>query len=95
MLTFIGILNFNIFENKNYVSRHLIVNQETNTQDLSDFEFTFIELPKFTKSLDELETLLDKWVYFIQNASDLKMVPQLYHKIEEFKEAFDIATQTT
>jgi len=92
---FIGILNFTIFENKNYISRHLIINQETNTQDLSDFEFTFIELPKFTKDLEELETLLDKWIYFIKNASDLQMVPQIYHKIEEFKEAFDIATQTS
>lgn len=49
---FIGILNFNIFENKNYISRHLITNQETNTQDLKDFEFSFIELPKFTKELE-------------------------------------------
>jgi len=92
---FIGILNFTIFENKNYISRHLIINQETNTQDLSDFEFTFIELPKFTKGLEDLETLLDKWIYFIKNASDLQMVPQIYHKIEPLKEAFEIATQTS
>ena len=24
----------------------------------------FVELPKFNKSLDELETLVDKWIYF-------------------------------
>ena len=92
---FIGILNFNIFDNKNYISRHLIINQETNTQDLDDFEFNFIELPKFTKKLEELETLLDKWIYFIKNASDLTMIPKQYQNIQEFKEAFDIATQTT
>ena len=92
---FIGILNFNIFENKNYISRHLIINQETNTQDLDDFEFTFIELPKFTKELEELESVLDKWVYFIKNASDLTLIPQQYENIQEFKEAFNIATQTT
>ena len=92
---FIGILNFTIFENKNYISRHLIINQETNTQDLSDFEFTFIELPKFKKDLDHLETLLDKWIYFLKNASDLQMIPQIYHNIEEFQEAFEIVTQTS
>ena len=92
---FIGILNFNIFENKRYISRHLIINQETQIQDLSDFEFTFIELPKFTKELDELQTILDKWVYFIKNASDLTMIPKQYENIEEFREAFEIATQTT
>ena len=92
---FIGILNFNIFDNKNYISRHLIINQETNTQDLDDFEFSFIELPKFKKELEELETVLDKWIYFIKNASDLTMIPKQYQNIQEFQEAFDIATQTT
>jgi len=90
---FIGILNFNIFENKDYISRHLIINQETLKQDLKDFEFTFIELPKFNKSLNELETILDKWIYFIKNAENLEMIPKEF-KNQEFKEAFEIATQT-
>ncbi len=92
---FIGLLNFNIFENESYISRHLIINQETQTQDLEDFEFSFIELPKFNKSLDELETILDKWIFFIKNANDLTLIPQTYQSIKPFKEAFNIATQTT
>ncbi len=92
---FIGILNFTIFENQSYISRHLIINQETNTQDLKDFEFSFIELPKFTKELEELESMLDKWIYFIKNASDLSVIPAQYQNLEDFKEAFTIATQTT
>ena len=92
---FIGLLNFNIFDNENYISRHLIINQETQTQDLEDFEFSFIELPKFTKSLDELESILDKWIFFIKNAKDLTMIPQTYQSNPPFKEAFDIATQNT
>jgi predicted transposase/invertase (TIGR01784 family) len=92
---FIGILNFNIFDNQNYISRHLIINQETNTQDLKDFEFSFIELPKFTKELHQLNTILDRWIYFLQNASNLTIIPKEYENIEEFKEAFDIATQTS
>ena len=92
---FIGILNFNIFENKSYISRHLIINQETNTQDLDDFEFSFIELPKFEKDLENLSTLLDKWIFFLKNASDLTMVPNQYENIQEFTDAFEIVTQTT
>ena len=92
---FIGILNFNIFDNKNYISRHLIINTETNTQDLDDFEFSFIELPKFNKALEELDSVLDKWIYFIKNASTLEMIPTLYKGLVNFKEAFEIATQTT
>jgi len=91
---FIGILNFKIFDNKNYISRHLITNQETNSQDLKDFEFTFIELPKFHKKLEELETILDKWTYFLKYASDLTIIPKEYDNIEVFQEAFEIATQT-
>ena len=92
---FIGILNFNIFDNKNYISRHLIINQETQTQDLSDFEFNFIELPTFTWDLNQLDTILDKWIYFIKNASDLTLVPDAYENMQEFQDAFEIATQTT
>jgi len=92
---FIGILNFTIFENRHFISRHLIVNQETKTQDLKDFEFTFIELPKFTKELHHLETILDKWIYFLKHAQDLTLIPKEYANITEFKEAFAIATQTS
>jgi predicted transposase/invertase (TIGR01784 family) len=92
---FIGILNFNIFDNQSYISRHLIINTETNKQDLDDFEFSFIELPKFKKELDQLTTILDKWIYFIKNASDLTVMPEQYKQVEEFQDAFSIATQTT
>jgi len=91
---FIGILNFEIFKNKNSISRHLIVNQETNKQDLKDFEFTFIELPKFKKELEDLETILDKWIYFIKEASNLTMIPTQYKTEQDFEDAFNIATQT-
>jgi len=91
---FIGILNFEIFKNESFISRHLIINQETNTQDLEDFAFSFIELPKFKKELSELNTLLDKWIYFLQKASDMELIPEEYNKIEEFEDAFDIASQT-
>nr|MBL0709391.1 Rpn family recombination-promoting nuclease/putative transposase [Colwellia sp.] len=68
---FIGILKFKMFDNKHYISRHLFINQETAQQDIEDFEFTFIELPKFTKTLNQLDSLLEKWIYFIQNAAGL------------------------
>ena len=92
---FIGILNFSMFDNNDYISRHLIINQETNTQDLKDFEFTFIELPKFTKNINNLQSVLDKWIFFIKNASDMDMIPASYQTPKEFKDAFEIATQTT
>jgi len=82
-----------MFENKNYISRHLIINQETTTQDLKDFEFTFIELKKFDTQLEELNSTIDKWIYFINNASSFELIPKEYEDIKEFQEAFQIANR--
>ena len=90
---YIAILNFNMFENKNYISRHLIINQETTTQDLKDFEFTFIELKKFNKKIEDLDSTIDKWIYFINNASNFELIPKEYENIKEFQEAFQIANK--
>jgi predicted transposase/invertase (TIGR01784 family) len=74
-IIFIGILDFNAFQGQSYLTRHLILNTETHEQELQDLEFNFIELPKFTKREEELETVLEKWLYFIKNASGLEMIP--------------------
>jgi len=72
---FIGILDFNLFENDHYLSRHQILDTVTHRQELQDLEFNFIELPKFNKGSDEINTVLDKWIYFIKYADDLEVVP--------------------
>ena len=92
---FIGIVNFKIFNSQNFISNHLIINQETSMQDLDDFEFTFIELPKFTTQLNELKTVLEKWIYFIKYAGDLTLIPKEYNNKQEFIEAFEVAKQTS
>jgi predicted transposase/invertase (TIGR01784 family) len=90
---FIGICNFKIFDNIEYISRHLIINHETMKNDLSDFEFTFIELPKFQKELNELETIIDKWTYFIKKADKEDYIPKELNSITEINEAYEIITQ--
>ena len=90
---FIGILDFAIFENKDYISRHLILDKETLKQELEDFEFTFIELEKFDYELSQCDSIIKKWIYFIKNASSFEMIPKEYENIEEFTEAFEIAKQ--
>jgi predicted transposase/invertase (TIGR01784 family) len=72
---FIGILNFAFLEGENYLSRHLILDAETQEHKLKDLDFNFIELPKFNKTEAELETLVEKWVYFIKNAENLTVIP--------------------
>ena len=72
---FIGILDFVFFPNKNYFSKHLIMDEETHQCTLDDLKFRFIELKKFNKTPSELETIVDKWTYFIKTAHKLQFIP--------------------
>jgi len=92
---FIGILDFNSFDGDNYLTRHLILNKETLKQELRDFEFNFIELRKFNKTEAELESIIEKWIYFIKNAGNLAMIPKSAEEIPELKEAYTQATMHT
>lgn len=73
---FIGILDFEVTQNPSYINRHKIVDIETNENYIKDIEFNFIELPKFTKKENELESIIDQWVYFIKNAENLNVIPE-------------------
>jgi predicted transposase/invertase (TIGR01784 family) len=73
---FIGILEFEIGNNPNYVSCHKVMDVETNEQIIQDVEFNFIELPKFTKTIEELLSPIDQWTYFIKNAENLALIPE-------------------
>lgn len=67
---FLAIANFIMFPQKPaYKSDHIILDQVTHEHDLRDFSFTFIELPKFTKTIDELTTYQERWAYFFKHAA--------------------------
>ena len=59
----------------------------------NDLELVFVELPKFTKELDQLETITDKWIYFIKFARSLTSIPENMDDIPELHRAFEIANQ--
>ncbi|MBF0336548.1 MAG: PD-(D/E)XK nuclease family transposase [Nitrospirae bacterium] len=70
-----------------------VLDLSTYRQELKDLEFNFIELPKFTRTEDELESITDKWIHFIKNAVSLHMVPKCADSVE-LQEAYEIATLT-
>ena len=63
---FIGVLNFSALAGTDYLSRHLILDKDTNEQFFNDFEFCLIELPKFTKHESDLRDVVDKWLFFLK-----------------------------
>lgn len=84
---FIGILEFEIGQNPNYFSRHKVLDIETKEQIIQDVEFYFIELPKFTKTIDQLATNIEQWIYFIKNSENLTLIPESV-KDEGLQEAY-------
>ena len=56
-----------------------------------DIELVFIELPKFSKTEKELESIADKWIYFIKHAGELNFIPQSFTELP-LREAFEIAS---
>ena len=90
---FLGILSFNFFDGDDFLTRHLILNQKTQKQELGEFEFAFIELKKFNKKESELSDIIDKWTYFLKHAGSLKKAPKSLTKIPEINEAFEVADQ--
>ncbi|NES92989.1 Rpn family recombination-promoting nuclease/putative transposase, partial [Okeania sp. SIO2B9] len=53
----------------------------------------FVELPKFEKELSALETLSDKWIYFIKSAANLEVIPQSLEEVSEIEAALKIANR--
>ena len=62
---------------------------------IEDLELAFVELPKFTRSLAELESLTDKWIYFLQHAPDLRTIPATMGEVVEIQQAFEMASQAS
>ncbi|RMF57318.1 MAG: Rpn family recombination-promoting nuclease/putative transposase [Bacteroidetes bacterium] len=77
------------------ISRFIFKEKETNLEYAeSEMELIFVELPKFTKEIDELETLTDKWIDFMKSAPSLGSVPANMDEIPAIHKAFEIANRT-
>jgi predicted transposase/invertase (TIGR01784 family) len=59
-----------------------------------DLELVFAELPKFTKELNQLETIADKWLYFLKSARSLHEIPENMGSVPEIQQAFQIADRS-
>ena len=53
-------------------------------------KFIYIELPKFTKSINELESHRDKWLYLLKHLAELTDRPNLLQD-SIFSQLFDVA----
>jgi len=89
---FIAISNFVMFPKKNeWKSTHRLLDTKTHENDLKDFCFKFLELPKFKKKLKELDCIQEKWAYFFKYAhkSSLTDITHLIGEDKSIRRAFE------
>src|SRR5919199_1763088 len=89
------ITDFEMFPNLDRVISRFVLKEKEFLVDylIYDIELVFVELTKFSKGLEELETLTDKWIYFLKTARRLNTVPETMGAVPEIQKAFEIANQ--
>jgi predicted transposase/invertase (TIGR01784 family) len=70
-----SILSFRMDEEPGFLRRIQLVNTATGQVFYRGLMFVFIELPKFTRSLPELTTGTEKWVYLLSHLPTLEAIP--------------------
>lgn len=76
----IALLNFDMKEqafDEQKIRHHVkLCDTATHKVFYDKLEFIYVEIAKFNKSLDELKTLYDKWLYVLKNLSKLNERPK-------------------
>jgi len=75
----IAILDFEFEDDKNDKSKYRydvkLTEQETKSVFYDKLYYIYLSMPKFNKSIDELHTKFDKWLYVLKNLHKLDRVP--------------------
>ena len=86
----IVILDFNIYSDADYYHEVKLVELKTKEVFYDKLTFIYLEMPKFTKTEGELETLFDKWLYAIRNLASLMERPRILQE-KVFAHLFEAA----
>jgi predicted transposase/invertase (TIGR01784 family) len=90
------ITDFILFENTEKFLTHFVFKElEENFEYYNrEIELVFVELPKFNKELEQVENLIQSWIYFIKNGSLFDEIPEKFASMPEIQTAFSIASRT-
>ena len=92
---FLAILERSLFpEDVEYLSHNKILNIHTHECHIKQFSYSFLELSKIDKTLEESKTLIEKWVYFFKCApktteEELKIIARDYPPVREAYHALE------
>jgi len=77
-------------ENK-YFSIVQLIDRDTGDLFYDKLTLVYIELPCFTKELEEVKTIFEQWIFIIKNLHKLEDLPKKFSKNKIFKLLFEIA----
>ena len=89
----VGILDFKFEDEQQNIGEviHTVQLKDQHNQVFYDkLKFVYLEMPHFLKSDTELDTRLDKWLYFIKYLEDFQNIPAVFND-EIFEQAFEKA----
>ena len=88
----LGILDF-AFSDTDPIRWHHIVQLKDQQGEVfyEKLTFAFLELKKFTKTIDECTSHLDRWCYMLRNMDDMDTIPAMLDDDPLVKSAFDEA----
>ena len=87
----IAVMDFTLFEElEKFHSIYVLRDIETGYAPFGQLKVCCLELTKFHKTEKELANMLDKWCFFLKEAQNLKMRPDVLEK-EVFEPAFEKA----
>ncbi|WP_428267543.1 Rpn family recombination-promoting nuclease/putative transposase [Haliangium sp.] len=85
----VTICDFVLWDEVPMLSRWRMQEQHSNAHGLSQLQFVFLELPKYTGG-DQPTSIIDKWAYFFREAVNLTLVPEAL-AVAPFREALEAA----
>ena len=86
------IVDFIMFDDiDGYLSKFKLIEKDKFVKYSDDFELIFVELPKFEKSIEELNGIEDEWIWFVKKSGSMEYVPKNLNK--EIKTAFDVSNE--
>ena len=91
----VTITDFILFKKTENVINKFVFKEEQNNfvYPHEELKLIFVELPKFKKTLSELESLTDKWIYFLKETPYLDSIPSSLGEISEIELAYNFANQ--
>ena len=92
----VGILDFTFDDyatepEKSQVLHQIKLKDQNNKIFYDKLTYLYLEMPNFRKTEEQLETQLDKWLYFIQNLENFSEIPRIFGEEKIFQSAFEKA----